>query len=126
MESKTHELLVVHGLDGGVSLGLLAKGDEAEAARATSSGLSHDNAVNHLAELGERIAERVVVGSPARSGTGSGLVGWLWGVRWSRARRHSPREVSAEHEQGKGTGQGTQPSVGMFRSLNTHGAWLVE
>ena len=48
--NSTHELLVVHGLDGGVSLSLLGEGDEAETARAASSGLGHDNAVDNLSE----------------------------------------------------------------------------
>lgn len=36
----THELLVVHGSDGGISLGLLAVGDEAESTGPSSSGLA--------------------------------------------------------------------------------------
>lgn len=37
---KTHELLVVHGLDGSVSRRLVGKGDKAEAARATRARLT--------------------------------------------------------------------------------------
>lgn len=37
---KTHELLVVHGLDGLLSRGLLGKGNKAKATRATRARLT--------------------------------------------------------------------------------------
>lgn len=39
-EEETHELLVVHGSDGGISLGLLSVGDESESAGPSSSRLA--------------------------------------------------------------------------------------
>lgn len=79
-EGGTHEFLVVHGANGGVGLSLLAVGDESEttgpagsrlaaavSAVAGRGGSRHDDAVEHLSELGEGVAERVVVCSPAPS-----------------------------------------------------------
>jgi len=40
VRTTTHELLVVHGLDGGVGRRLVGEGDEAEAARATRTRLA--------------------------------------------------------------------------------------
>ena len=80
----TDELLVVHGLDRSVRLGLLPVRNEAESSRSTRSRFAvvptalaplgshsgarenarHDDAVEYLSELRKRISERIVVGSP--------------------------------------------------------------
>jgi len=60
----TVQLLLVEALNGGLSLIGGLEGDEAEAARAASLAVLHDNAVNDIAVLGEGIAERVVSGVP--------------------------------------------------------------
>lgn len=62
---ETHELLVVHGLDGGVSLALVGEGDEAEAARATGAGLAVDDIIVSVRKSRERREE---ARSPRRNG----------------------------------------------------------
>lgn len=61
-KNSTHELLVVHGLDGGVSLGLLAVGDKAEATRASGSGLAETQEIRGGVRVSREAAKGGEVG----------------------------------------------------------------
>ena len=80
---STHELLVVHGLDRGVGLGLLREGNESETARAAGSGLSHDDAVDDLSEPREKGEARSVA---ERRAVEEAVASWLQAY-WEKASR---------------------------------------